>query len=250
MEVLNKPKEIKPQSVFSSRVRVSAGERVHLQAAGLNTYVSGDLLVSRSEGAELAVEGQLSLLDGVFSAFGQDLTVRKGTLTFGGPLDNPLIDVEAVRMIDEFGKKITAGIHIQGYRDNLITTVFSEPAMGEADALSYLIAGRPLTGLSESQGGDLTSAALSLSISQAARITQEVGRKFGVDQLTTIGSGEELALVVGKQLSTRMYARYAYGVFSQIGTLFLGYRLGEHFRLEAGAGENQTIDLLYTVEKP
>ena len=248
--VVNRSVAVTPPSPFSGRVRVSAGERVHLQAAGINTYITGDLLVSKGADATLAVEGQLVLRKGVFSAFGQDLKVRKGTLTFGGPLDNPLIDVEAVRMIDEFGKKITAGIHIQGYRDNLITTVFSEPAMGEADALSYLIAGRPLTGLSESQGGDLTSAALSLSISQAARITQEVGRKFGVDQLTTAGSGEELALVVGKDLSTRMYARYAYGVFSQIGTLFLGYRLGEHLRLEAGAGENQTIDLLYSIEKP
>ena len=91
---------------------------------------------------------------------------------------------------------------------------------------------------------------MSLSIHQAARITQEVSRKLGVDQLSVSGSGEQMALVVGKELSSRMYARYAYGVFSQIGTLFLGYRLGEHFRLEAGAGESQTIDLLYTVEKP
>ena len=248
--VVNRSAEVAPPGSFSGRVRVSAGERVHLQAAGVDTYISGDLLISKSAHAELGVEGQLALIKGVFSAFGQDLSVRKGTLTFGGPLDNPLIDVEAVRIIDEFGKKITAGIHIRGYRDDLTTTVFSEPAMGEADALSYLVAGRPLTGLSESQGGDLTSAALSLSISQAARITQEVGRKFGVDQLTTAGSGETLALVAGKELGPRLYARYAYGVFSQIGTLFLGYRLGEHLRLEAGAGENQTIDLLYSVEKP
>ncbi|HCO58818.1 MAG TPA: hypothetical protein DIT58_01395 [Porticoccaceae bacterium] len=248
--VLNRPEDRKPNTVYTGRVRVSAGERVHLKATGLKTYVSGDLLVSKKADATLAVEGQLSLLDGVFSAFGQDLTVRKGTLTFGGPLSNPLIDVEAVREIDEFGQKITAGIRMVGYRDDLTTTVFSEPAMGEADALSYLISGRPLTGLTESQGGDLTSAALSLSIHQAARITQEVSRKLGVDQLSVSGSGEQMALVVGKELSSRMYARYAYGVFSQIGTLFLGYRLGEHFRLEAGAGESQTIDLLYTVEKP
>ena len=59
-----------------------------------------------------------------------------------------------------------------------------------------------------------------------------------------------MALVLGKNLGRRWYARYAYGVFSQIGTLFLGYRLGENLLLEAGTGEHQAIDLLYTLEQP
>jgi translocation and assembly module TamB len=55
--------------------------------------------------------------------------------------------------------------------------------------------------------------------------------------------------VAGKQINDRLYARYAYGVFSRLGMVILRYRLSERVSLEAGAGENQSIDILYTVEK-
>ena len=250
VQVLQRPAASRSQLALTGEVRLIAGERVQLKMKGLDTRLSGELLVAMNAGSVPNVQGQLAFKDGIFKVFGQSLTIRKGTLTYGGPPDAPLVDVVAIREIAELGRTITAGIHIVGYPAELTTTVFSEPPLGEADALSYLVAGRPLSGLSESQGGDLASAALSLSISQAAPIARELGERFGVDELSVSGGGDEMALVVGKNLGRRWYARYAYGVFSQIGTLFLGYRLGENLLLEAGTGEHQTIDLLYSVEQP
>ena len=250
IRVLGAPKPETKTANYAARVHVALGKEVHIQALGLDTHVAGRLLVTSSDSPTLSAQGQLALVDGVFKRFGQKLTIRKGTLTFAGPIDNPLIDIEAVREIDNLGRTILAGIHIRGYQDDLTTSVFSEPAMSEADALSYLLTGRPLTGLSASQGGDLSNAAIALGVTQAARISQDIAQRFGLDQLTVTGGGEETALMAGKDFSPRLYARYAYGIFSQVGTLFLGYRLTEHLRVEAGAGEKQTIDLLYTIEKP
>ena len=68
--------------------------------------------------------------------------------------------------------------------------------------------------------------------------------------MTIIGDGgDATALVAGKQFNSRLYARYAYGVFSRLGMILIRYRLTERLSLEAGAGETQSIDIVYSVEK-
>ena len=189
-------------------------------------------------------------MDGVFSAYGQKLTIQHGTLTFTGPLDNPLVDVRAVRTIEAIEGPVTAGIQLRGRAQSLSSSVFSDPVMAEADALSYLVIGRPLSQATESEGGELSSAAVALGVKQATRITEQIGQALGLDQLTLAGNGgDTTALVAGKQLNSRLHARYAYGVFSRLGTLLLRYRMSRRLTLESGAGEAQSIDLLYLVEK-
>ena len=235
---------------FSGEARLVLGERVHVQAFGLDTRLQGDLLIRMPKDRPLNAEGQVTLVDGVFSAYGQKLTIQHGTLTFTGPLDNPLVDVRAVRVIEAFEGPVTAGINLRGRAQSLSSSVFSDPVMAEADALSYLVIGRPLSQATESEGGELSSAAVALGVKQATRITEQIGQALGLDQLTLAGDGgDTTALVAGKQLSSRLHARYAYGVFSRLGTLLLRYRMSRRLTLEAGAGEAQSIDLLYLVEK-
>ncbi len=109
--------------------------------------------------------------------------------------------------------------------------------------------GRPLSQATESDGGELSNAAIALGARQASQITQQIGQAVGLDQLAITGAGgEATALVAGKQVNSRLHARYAYGVFSRLGTLLLKYRLSRRLTLEAGSGEEQSIDLLYQVE--
>ncbi len=122
--------------------------------------------------------------------------------------------------------------------------------MSEADALSYLVIGRPLSEATAGEGGELSDAAVRLGLRQAARITQQIGQSLGLDELTIIGDGgDATALVAGKQFNDRLYARYAYGVFSRLGMIMIRYRLTKRLSLEAGAGETQSIDVLYSIEK-
>jgi translocation and assembly module TamB len=235
----------------AGQVRLKLGKRVRVKALGLDSGLSGELLVHLRQDREMSAEGRISLVDGSFAAQGQKLTIQKGELTFTGPLDNPIVDVRAVRVIETFDGTVTAGIHLHGRAQNLTSTVFAEPAMNDVDALSYLVIGRPLSQATEAEGGELSGAAVSLGLRQATRLTEQIGQSLGLDQLSLSGDGSDTTtLIAGKKINSRLYARYAYGIFSRLGTLLMRYRLSERLTLEAGAGESQSIDILFSVEKP
>lgn len=233
----------------SGAVRLRLGDQVRIKALGLDSGLSGELLVHRQQDRAMSAEGRITLVNGSFAAQGQKLSIQKGELTFTGPLDDPIVDVRAVRIIDTLDGTVTAGIHLHGRAQNLTSTVFSEPTMNDVDALSYLVIGRPLNQATEAEGGQLSGAAVSLGLRQATRLTEQIGQTLGLDQLSLSGDGgDTTALIAGKKINSRLYARYAYGVFSRLGTLLLRYKLSRRLTLEAGAGESQSIDILYSVE--
>lgn len=235
---------------ITGETRLVLGDDVKFSALGLETRLRGNILFKQLEGKPISAEGRLSLVEGTYSTQGRKLKIEQGELVFTGPLDDPLVDVRAVRIIEEFGGTVKAGIRLRGRAQDLTTTVYSEPAMSDTEALSYLVLGRPLSQASDTEGGELSGAAVALGLRQVTRITDEIGQSIGIDELSLTGDGgETTALVAGKQVNSRLYARYAYGVFSQLGTLLLRYRLNRNLVLEAGAGENQSLDILYTVEK-
>lgn len=235
---------------IAGEVRLTLGSEVRIKALGLDTGLSGELLVHLRHDRPISAEGRIALEKGSLEAQGQKLTIQKGELTFTGPLDNPIVEVRAVRVVDTFDGTVTAGIRLHGRAKDLSTTIFSEPAMNEVDALSYLVIGRPLSEATESEGGDLSGAAVSLGLGQATRLTDQIGRSIGLDQLSLSGDGgDSTMLIAGTKIGSRLYARYAYGIFSNLGTLLLRYKLSDRLTLEAGAGEAQSIDILYSVEK-
>lgn len=248
--VIGRTENENPRRRLTGDARLVLGEDVHVQALGLDTNLRGDLTVSLVQDRAVSADGRITLVGGSFSAYGQELTIDEGTLTFTGPLDNPIVDVRAIRVIEAFEGPVTAGIHLRGRAQSLSSTVYSDPVMADAEALSYLMLGRPLEQASGAEGDQLSVAAIGLGVKQAARVTEQIGQALGLDQLTLAGDGgDTTALVAGKQLNSRLHARYAYGVFSRLGTLLLRYQMTKRLTLEAGAGEEQSIDLLYLVEK-
>lgn len=248
--VIGREQNAREPTTVSGETQIVLGDQVHISALGLDTRLRGSLMVKLAHDQPARATGEVTLVDGIFAAYGQKLTIKEGSLLFTGPLDNPLVDVRAVRVIDRIEGQVTAGIHLVGRAQSVSSTVYSEPAMSDANALSYLVIGRPLDQMTESQGGDLSSAARALGVKQATRITEQIGQALGFDQLTLAGDGgDTTALVAGKQLSSRLHARYSYGVFSRLGTLLLRYDLSQRLTLEAGAGEIQSLDILYFLEK-
>lgn len=231
-------------------VRVVLSEKVQIQAFGLDSGLEGELLLRQLATGDATANGELRLVDGFFEAYGQRLEIEQGTLIFTGPLDDPIIDVRAVRTIEGPSGTVTAGINLRGRARNPSSTLFSSPAMSDTDTLSYLVIGRPLEDVSQAEGRSLSDSAFALGLGQAAFITNQIGQSLGLDQLDVAGSNQNTAsLVAGKQLNPRLYARYAFGVFSQVGRLLLRYQLSEHLTVELGAGESQSMDLLYILER-
>lgn len=231
-------------------VEMILSESVHIEAFGLDSKLEGSLHITQQEPGDPRAQGELELKDGVFGAYGQELKIEKGTLTFTGPIDNPIVNVRAIREIDTPSGTIMVGIELNGRAQDPSSTLFSSPTMSETEILSYLVIGRSLQDASAADGNTVADSAFALGVRQAALITHQIGQSLGLDELAIEGSNQStISLVAGKQLNSRFYARYAYGVFARIGNLLLRYKLNERFTIEVGAGDSQSMDLLYIIER-
>lgn len=228
-------------------VSLVIGNDVELEAYGLNANVEGRLDVRQSSGS-LQLFGDVSLVDGRFQSLGQDLVIRRGQVLFSGPPGQPYLDINAIRNPDNTADDVIAGLRVSGPADQPEIDVFSEPAMNETRALSYLLRGRA----PDAQGGDsdgmLTSALIGLSLSRSGKAIGQLGQTFGVEELSldTAGSGDESQVVVSGYLFEDFEVSYGVGLFSSIAELTLRYRLIQSLYLQAVSGANQAVDLIYT----
>ncbi|NJN52425.1 MAG: hypothetical protein HC809_12385, partial [Gammaproteobacteria bacterium] len=219
-------------------VNVALGKDVQFAGFGLETRLGGKLRLRQVRDGGVRMHGTLTLNDGEFGAFGQTLTLESGRLVFSGPAEDPLVSARAVRVIDEPARQVKVGVDIRGRAGAIESTLFSNPTMPEADVLSYLVLGRPLSAASAQESGDVTGAAIALGLKGAAPIIDEIRGRFGLEELTaTGGSTEELALIAGKRISERIYVRYSYQTFSRMSALLVRLALNDRLSLEATAAE-------------
>jgi translocation and assembly module TamB len=228
----------------AAEITISLGEDVRYGGAGLDTALGGSLALSYQSGQRASATGNIDL-EGQYQAYGQTLILERSRLFFGGPLDNPDLDVRAVRRIDP----TIVGVQLTGPLRSPTTRVFSEPAMAEADALSFLILGRPLVDTDASETAALESAAVSMGLRQALPVVQRVGETLGFDEFTVQTSAANTGeLMAGKQLTPRLYMRYTYGLFNRLGGLLMRLQLNDRFSLETRSGEYKSMDLIYSSE--
>ena len=118
-------------------------------------------MIEDSAGQLSVGTGEITIPEGRYRAYGQRLDVENGRLLFtGSPLDNPGLDIRAVRRVND----IVVGLQIRGRARQPELELFSIPAMGQTDTLSYLILGRPMDGASASEGEVVAKAALALGL--------------------------------------------------------------------------------------
>jgi translocation and assembly module TamB len=175
---------------------------------------------------------------------------------FAGPIDNPQLNIEAVRRIDS--DNVVVGVRIQGSASAPVSTLFSEPPMNESNILAYLVLGRPLTA---SSGGDnnqlLANAATSLGLAGGGFLAQSlIGKKLGLDVgVETINPGntgntQSSAFMIGKYLSPRLYIGYGVGILQRFNVFRIRYTLFKHLIIQAETGGIQTgADLFYDLER-
>ena len=234
-------------SVFTS-IRVTLGDRVNFYGFGFDGRFDGSLLLEDEPGQLTKATGELNIPEGRYRAYGQRLDVEHGRLLYtGGPLTNPGLNLRAVRHTND----ITAGLRVKGSLSQPQLELFSIPAMGQTDALSYLILGRPMENTSKEESSTMAKAALALSLSGGDYFARVVGDRFGLDEMRVESSdgGDQASLVVGRYLSPKLYVSYGVGLIEAINTLSVRYQLTDHWQLKAESGESQGADIFYTIER-
>jgi translocation and assembly module TamB len=227
---------------------LTLGDAVSFKGYGLNGRFGGSLTVDERPGETPIGNGELTLLDATFGAFGQVLTVERGRVVFvGSPLTNPGLDVLATRATRD---DVTVRVDVRGTLREQEITISSDPPVPQADALSYLVLGRPVSSLRGGDGDLLSSAVRQTGLAGADLLAQQVGRRIGVDELgvESENDGQEATLVVGKYLSPRLYVRYGLGLFETINTWLLRYDLTERWSVETETGPQNSADVLYSIE--
>ncbi|HUF71421.1 MAG TPA: translocation/assembly module TamB domain-containing protein [Gammaproteobacteria bacterium] len=230
-------------------LRLVLGEDVRLTGSGLDAQVEGELNLDYGSGQPTFATGTLTLA-GDYATFGQTLELDRGQLLFAGEVTNPTLDIRGIRRFETSGGEVEVGVLVTGTLREPVTRLYAEPSMSDGDIISYLAVGRPLSDSSRENSEALQAAALSLGITQALPQIQHFGEAIGLDELgvrtSEANTGE---LMAGKQVNSRMYVRYTYGLINRIGGLLLRFRLTDNLSLEARSGEYQAMDLLYTIER-
>jgi translocation and assembly module TamB len=224
-------------------IRLNVSNAAHFEGLGLSTHLGGSLRLRSVAGGDIVGEGVMKLKKGTYEGYGQKLVIEQGRLLFNGPLDNPALDIRASRTAGD----VKAGIQITGTLQSPLATVYSDPVLPEAEAMSYLLTGRPLSSSSSTESQAITAAAgLGASNPLTKNITEAIGVDLGVESGAT---QEESMVSVGKQLTSQLHVEYLYGLFNEAWKMKFTYGLSRYFSLTGESGLQQAIDLNVTVDR-
>lgn len=229
-------------------VTTRLGDDVRINAFGLAARLEGALTVAQQPGNPATGNGRLIVAEGEYTAYGQDLTLAKGELIYAGqPLSNPGLDIRAERTPEP---EITVGVAVRGPLAQPVTSVYSEPAMPETEALAYLLFGRPIAQATGEEEGQISEAAIALGLG-GQKLLGNVGRKLGVEEFRVeeVSDRERASLVLGKYLSSDLYVSYGIGLFDAVNSFRIRYRISSKWMLEATSGLKSSADFIYTIER-
>lgn len=261
---------------LNADVNFDFGENFILKAYGIDAWLEGQLRLRLAQGATPQATGSIRAREGVFNAYGQKLAIERGTVNFHGPVNNPGLNVLALRR----GLEVEAGVEVTGTAQRPRVRLVSEPNVPEQEKLAWILFGRSSEGSAADIGVLLSSAGASLG-GDGEDLGSKIASGFGVDSLSVASStngprrglqssvannatsgnastassgtgneGNTLAnqvLSVGKRLGTRTYLSFEQNFLGTESVVKLSYSLTRALSLVARAGSENALDLNYSI---
>ena len=228
-------------------VGINLGEGITVHGRGLDAQLIGDLRFTSSTAEGLRARGTLRVDKGSFTAYGRALAIEQGLLRFDGAVNNPALDILAMRR----GTTVEAGVSVRGTVLAPRIALVSEPTVPDAEKLSWLVLGRGLDAVAGGELGTLQSAASSLlSQGAASGVQSHIATAFGLDDFKLGNNPNNLQqriVTLGKQISSRLYVSYEQGLQTTSSVVHLRYTLSKKLSIEAEAGARSALSLFYNV---
>jgi translocation and assembly module TamB len=235
-----------------SEVRIVMGDDVQVDTFGLQGRITGGVGTTTHTGEVAVGRGELSVADGRYEAYGQKLEINRGRLLFeASPLNDPGLDIEARRKVET----VTVGLNVRGTLQAPRLTFFSDPSMTQMQIVSYLLGGTSGNSFTSSSDDSTLNAARDAALSAGGGlIAAQLGRRLGLEEVgvesSTGKSGQtNQSLVLGKFLSPRLFVSYGISLTESINTLKLRYTITDRWIFKTEAGEEQSADMEYTIER-
>lgn len=227
------------------QVTLDLGPSFQVRGRGLETRLAGKLELRAVGNAAPTLNGTVRTVRGTYQAYGQRLEIEQGLLRFFGPVDNPALDILAIR------PKITqrVGVQVLGTALSPIVRLYAEPELPEAEKLSWLVLGRSASG-SGGEAALLQQAALALLGGTGQGPSASLTQALGLDELSFRSSTSDTTsgttVTLGKRLSNDFYVAYESGLAGTMGVFTIFYDLSRRLTLRAQTGEQSAVDLIWT----
>jgi translocation and assembly module TamB len=266
---------------LAADVELDLGENLRVRGSGIDARLLGSVSLRGTLPEAPRAFGTVRVRDGRYRAYGQELQITRGLIRFNGPLDNPVLDIVALRR----EQAVEAGVAVTGTVLSPQVRLTSRPEVPDAEKLSWLVLGVPLDDArSGGQGAALQAAAATLFGSNDGALAGGLANALGLDVLTirsgstgaqgllpsnfggggfgaslppipgqvgVAGGGVAAAglsgnvLAVGKRLSSRLLLTYEQGLHGVWNLLRIQYDITRRLSLRAQTGSESAIDLLY-----
>lgn len=211
-------------------------DNFYFSGEGLNVQLGGQLTLTAKPQQDMQAVGSVVVKRGRYKAYGQDLLIKKGIISFVGPLEQPNLNIRAERRNSPVG----AGVEVLGNLDvPRIRLVANEP-MSEKDKLSWLILNRASSGSSGDEAAIATAASAWLvgGLNDKVGLVDDFGLTSNQSRNATTGEMNPAQQMVtfGKQLSRDLYLGYEAGLGDASQSVKLVYQLSRSFQAIARAG--------------
>jgi translocation and assembly module TamB len=180
----------------------------------MDIQISGRLDVAKARNADPNVFGNIEVLPerSRIQQFGRKFEIERGTLTFNGPMDAPIMDLQASYEVPSRtagGSEVVIRLNVSGSPEDLEVTFDSDPAMELADIVSYIATGRPASSSFQlgSQSDSYLQSAAGLAMGPLTDLVENMaGAGLGLDVIEIAHTGTQgLTLTAGKYVSPRLY---------------------------------------------
>jgi translocation and assembly module TamB len=235
-------------------LHLDLGPDFKLTGQGLDARAEGKLHITSPGNAPLTARGEITIARGTYEAYGRKLDIDKGTLYFTGPLDNPGLNIRAMRK----NQQVEAGVQITGTARAPVVALVSNPEVSDPEKLSWLLLGRKVDANNRTDAQALqSSAALLLADVGTSPLQKRIARGLGLDELgfsaadstttgtgTTGGSGGVVTL--GKRISDRIYVLFEGGLGTAASVIKVNYQISRRWSLRTESGRIDAVDVFYS----
>ncbi|GAB7548949.1 translocation/assembly module TamB domain-containing protein [Cupriavidus sp. 8B] len=241
--------EAKPASRFSPLIDLTLdlGDNFRFRGAGADLRLGGQLGVRSAPLTPLRATGTIRVTDGTYEAFGRKLNIERGIVNFNGPVDNPNLNIRAMRRNQE----VAAGVEVTGTVRLPRVKLVSEPNMPEEDKLSWLMFGYGAEGAAAGQQQQLSAGALGGAAlgMLGGRAGKGIVQHLGIDEFSigpsTAGLNDQQVVSVGKAVTEKISVGYEQSLTSASNVVKLTWAFSRRWSLIAKGGSINGLSVLF-----
>ena len=183
----------------------------------MNVQFNGELDFTKQPYGEQEIFGSIEVNPdrSYITQFGKRFEINQGTITFNGPVTDPILSFEArYEVPSRRGQEnaVTVFMDIEGTMETLELTFRSDPTMELTDMVSYVVTGQPasealqLGGLGNQSAESIAvSSGVGLLSNAIESLVQESGLELDVIQIEPLDDGRGATITAGKYVTPRIF---------------------------------------------